>query len=216
MKRPYKACIIASALFVLIGAATGFSDPIIYSGFDAGSGSLATSPNATGAAAAFDAAVSGATVVTFESALPADFGFAGGTVTNSSGCANALCGYNTTPAGGYFQLVFGGSTTYTFANPVDSFGAYFTGFQVPGQTLSYDNTELDMGSGDYGSGGTLFFGFSDPGAQITSITYSALNDIVAVDDIRYGNAGPSQSVPEPSVLMLLGIGLVGLASLRKR
>jgi len=216
MKRLHKGCVIAVALFLLIGTAAGFGAPIIYSGYDFGSGSLATSPNATAAAAAFDAAVSGATVVTFETALPADFGFAGGTITTTSGCPPALCGYNTTPAGGYFQLVYGGSTTYTFANPVDSFGAFFTGFQVGGQTLSYDNTVLDMGSGNLSSGGTLFFGFSDPGAQITSITYSAINDIVAVDDIRYGNAGPSQSVPEPSVLALLGIGLVGLASLRKK
>ncbi len=63
-----------------------------------------------------------------------------------------------------------------------------------------------MPPGDLSLGGTVFFGFIDAGASITSITYftTALDDIVAVDDLRFG------VVPEPSSLILIGLGLVGL------
>jgi len=188
--------------------------PTVYSGYDIGAGSLAASPNATSAAAGFDAATS-TSLIDFESALPAGVGISGGSTTNNSGCSGPLCGYNTTLGGSSFQLVPGGSSTFTFTNPIEAFGAYFTGWQIVSETLVYQNSStvtLTMPPGNLASGGTVFFGFLDPGAQIISITYNALNDIVAVDDVRFGTAS---SVPEPISLVLMGLGLAGLAGFRR-
>lgn len=204
----------AVLLALPLGSALGA--PIVFTGYDAGSGSLATAPLATAAAAAFDAAVSGATVVTFESALPAGFSLTGGSITSDSTCAAALCGYNTTVGGKLFHLVLATSVTYNFANAIDSFGAYFTGWQVGSQTLTYvDNTTvtLDMGDAVLSDGGTRFFGFTDVGAQILSVTYNSLFDFVSVDDIRFGSAS---AVPEPSILALLGVGLAAFGFARRR
>ena len=59
------------------------------------------------------------------------------------------------------------------------------------------------------NGGGAFIGFTDIGKSITSVTYEATADVVAIDDIQFGNAG---RVPEPAVwaLMLVGLGGVGM------
>ena len=71
-----------------------------------------------------------------------------------------------------------------------------------------------MPAGNISLGGTLFYGFLDEGALISSIVYNAQNDIIAVDDIRYG--GPASSVPEPTTLFLLGFGFFGLAAASRK
>jgi len=198
-------------------ASPAFAVPTIFSGYDVGTDSLATSPNATAAAAAFDAATT-TTLVDFESPLPADLSIPGGNITNVSGCAASLCGYNTTSGGSDFLLVSGGNITFNFTDPINAFGAYFTGWQIGTQTITYaDNTSetLNMPAANINDGGTVFFGFYDTDNMITSITYHAVNDIVAVDDLRYGTAG-SAPVPEPSTLLLMGVGLGGLALYRRR
>jgi hypothetical protein len=105
--------------------------------------------------------------------------------------------------------------SFTFATPIDAFGAYFTGWQVLGQSLTLDymgggSTVLSMGTASL-SGGTRFFGFIDSGASITGITYTALGDFVGIDDLRY-----RATIPEPATPFLVASGLVLLGARQRR
>jgi len=212
-----KYALMIAGMFLVLGLSLpAFAAPVVYSGYDVGTSSLATSPNATNAAASFTAAVS-TSVVTFESGIPAWMSVVNGVVTTDSGCSAAMCGYNTTPGGSNFLLRADPGTNYitiNFTTPVYAFGAYFTGWQIDGQTLSYGSVTLDMPGGDSSYGGTLFFGFIDVGAAITSITYTRNSDIVAIDDVLL--AGTTSAVPEPGTMLLLGIGIAGIAVARRK
>jgi len=195
--------------------------PIVYSGYDPGSTSLAGSPNATTASSAFDLATGPLSIIDFEAAVPAEVNISGGVI----GDATAVCAtpdlhcYATSPTNVYRN----NGATFNFATPIDSFGAFFTGWQLGGQTITIEylsgGTEvLNMPAGD-SSGGTLFFGFTDFGASITSIAYTAgsgsSTDAVGFDDVRFGS-GEYTSVPEPTTLVLLGTGLLIVVRSRRR
>jgi len=195
-----------------------FALPVVYWGYDSGAGSLVVATNSTAAAAAFDTALPGLSIIDFESATPGFSTTGDGFVRNTQRCSAALCGYNTTTAGANF-LDATYNTTFNFSTAIDSFGAYFTGVQRGDATLTYldgSTTVLTMPAADLSNGGTTFFGFSDSGASIASIAYftGTGGDYVGVDDIRYGNAG--NAVPEPATLAILGLGLAGLSISRRR
>lgn len=197
--------------------------PVTYLGSDNNVSSLGQMTNSAAAAASFDAVAGAISVVDFESAVPANVTISGGSITNNSGCG-ALCGFNTTSGGAYFVSVYGGSVTFSFTNPVDSFGFYVNGLQtdlVPQQTIVYTDgssstTTLNMPSST--NGGGAFFGFIDFGNMISSVTFNATNDILGFDDLRFGRAvnNPNTNVPEPTTLSLLAIGVLGLVAGRKR
>ena len=201
------------ALALMLLAGPVHAVPIIHTGYDAGSTSLAGSPNASAAAASFDAALGSHTLIDFESALPADVSLSGSTVGEASvKCLTvALHCYATSGT----RVAAGNGAAFDFSAPIDAFGAYFTGWQIATQTLTLTYaggaTEvLDMGSG--GAGGTRFFGFIDAGASIVSISYDSASDFVGFDDLRLR----AVNVPEPAGIALFSAAFVGFARRRCR
>ena len=233
-----KSAILAMAAFALV-TTRAHAGLTLFTGADDGAGSLATAPNSVAAAANFDAAAAALgteNTITFESSplgLFSSLALAGVTLTGTNvnsndqsivnttsniniapPCSNASCGYNTTPGGSNFLLLFGGTATFSFNGGTDAFGAYLSGVQNAGETITFsDGTSQSVNIPNPGfDGGTTFVGFTDAANSIASITINVNNDIVGVDDVRY----VTDSVPEPASLALLGGALAGFALSRRR
>lgn len=215
-----KMLLLAGTLVVVAGfAGRAKADvPTTYLGADNDVSSLSQMTNSVAAETAFAAAAPGLNTITFESGVPSGVSISGGSITNNSTCG-ALCGFNTTPGGQFFYLLFGGTATFSFTTPIDAFGMYITGLQtdlVSQETLTFSNGSTEtIDTPTAIDGGGAFMGFTDIGASIVSVSYKASGDIVALDDAQYGNVA---AVPEPSSLLLLGTVLLalGMVVLRKR
>jgi len=195
---------------------------VTYIGFDNSVTDFSQMTNSAAEEAIFAAAVPGASLITFETALPSGVTVSGGTITNDSACG-ATCGFNTTPGGQFFDLLEGGASTFNFSEPIDAFGVYITGVQTEfatGEALTFsDGSTQTIDTPPAFGGGGVFIGFTDFGKSITSVTYDAAGDIVALDDVRYASVSSRiPEVPEASTwaMMLTGFAGLGFAGYRAR
>jgi hypothetical protein len=226
-------CIATFALNLLLATPVAYASLIVFSGTDSG-GLTNPRPFSDAAAAAFDSAVLGLgteTIITFESTPVTEFRSIvlapGVTLTGTNiigGVQNVLnapwfspaseYGYNTTVGGSHFVHLLGGIVYFTFSTPINSFGAYITGVQHSGETITFNDGSTQTIAIPSSGGDVAFVGFIDAGKLISSVTISAAfadaGDSIGVDDVRY------VSVPEPSTWKLLAASSFVLLSLKSR
>jgi len=222
------------------------ASPTTYTGEDIGVTGSGPLTNSNAAYNSFYSAASGigsVSLITFESSSLGSFASltpaTGVTLTGTDIFGNnqtvrdtsnfpanpSLDGSNTTPGGANFVEVQGGTLTFTFADPINSFGAYLTGVQNFTQdtiTFSDGSTQvIDVPeTGTAGNIGAVdFVGFTDSGASISSITIFAGNngyDDIGVDDVSYGAAVSATPEPGSVVLLLTGCMALGLLVWQRR
>lgn len=130
-------------------------------------------------------------------------------------------GYSTTSSGKFLEFaprigVGSASFTLAFSTAISALGLNLTGLgDVSGETLHIlfnDGVARDqiITGNAHGAGGIQFFGFTDIGADITSVTFELdginghTRDIFGADNIQFFAGGPlGQTVPGPSGFILL-------------
>ncbi len=247
MNAPLKTLIAPTTTLALVLTITNPESAqalTFYSGLDAGAGPGDLRPSSDTAANTFDtaaAALGTLNTITFEGVplttvqtltiapgvTASWFNQADFTIFNNP---SPLLGYNTTPGGSQFaRVAFSNSAqpvgvTFSFATPVQAWGAYFTGVgTASGSTVIQFSDGTIQAQSVLGAlgGGVSFLGFTDPNRQISSITVlqtptsiidgtpPAAGDIFGIDDIRYVS-----SIPTPALLP--GLMGVGVAVLRRK
>jgi hypothetical protein len=219
-----------ACLFGAVGSSEAALETFI--GSDVGAGGASARPNSDGQAALFDAAASligNVSVIDFEAAPLGGFvnlalgsgvtlsslTSTGSIVNTPQGSPDSLYGYNTTSGGDQFVSVFGGNLLFSFAPGINSFGAFISGLQgtaVGEQTITFFDGSSQVIDIPEISSGISFVGFTDVGKDIASISINVSNDIVGVDDVRFGRAS-NDVVPEPATLFVWsGLGLAAAYS----
>ena len=164
--------------------------------------------------------------------------FTHGTTGIGSTPGNLNYGFNVTAGGSkYLELDINmaaspASVTINFPSPVQAFGAYVGGVGTGGVLSSlvakYNDgsaQQVTLVGAPSANGGMMFFGFTDPGAQITSVTIEEagssgfIDDSFSLDDIRYvatGGAAPSEPSAIPALsrwgLAVLTVVMAGIAT----
>ena len=104
----------------------------------------------------------------------------------------------------------------TAVNAVSFTASAFTVF--PFLTLSTDAGDSEFVIvQDFGINGVNFIGLinNDSTFNALTVTYGRDDDSVAIDEFRFGNSNAT-AIPEPAPLTILGVGLLGLAAMRRR
>jgi PEP-CTERM motif len=209
----------------------------LFSGFDPAAGPSSPRPNANAAAAAFDSAASAlgaialknlenltasnATTIVVDPML--NFQFANhstGYQTIRDADFDSANGYNTTVGGNKWALIYPEISSvatqldFLFSTPIQAWGTYHTGLGSIPASVSiefFDGTSNSFPLSGGATGGAGFFGFTDSGRSISKVSWvvrpnPTSGDSIGIDDTRY------VLVPEPSTLLLLGIGAINLLS----
>ena len=217
--------LVFTAVFSL-AASVANARIVTFIGTDAGANSTDPQPNSNAAAASFDASGEIETLFNFESTPLGSFSSitlmtgvtlsaSNGSIVNSPlGTPDSLFGYNTTSGGSRFLSLFGGTATFTFDTPVDDFGAFISGVQLNGETITFsDGTSQTIVIPNPGSG-VSFVGFTDVGKSISSIQLNVSGDIVGVDDVRISRS-QATATPEPGTWSLIAASLLGVLAWRR-
>lgn len=142
---------------------------------------------------------------------------------------DVILGFNTTPGGRkHYRLDSEDNTnavvmTFNFADPINSFGAWFTGVGTAAGIAEIEWTNSvgvqKIVLGELSGGSVQFCGFVDLNESFTQVRVQLLPesggilDEFGVDDVGYSNCNP---VPEPASISAIVIGLAALARRKRR
>ena len=237
----FKSIISAIGVTALIGVGSVQAAPVIFFGEDLNVGST-VGANSVAARNSFLGSLTGVGSEDFESftggtgtpisvSFPGSVGSISANLTSTGGVtvqnfSNA--GRFATSGSNYLAVSSGAAFTLTFGTAIGAFGFYGTdiGDFVPSNmviTLTDINnvTTQQIVGHTVNSGAdnnSLFWGFTDTTNSYTSITFSnpGGGDTFGFDDFVIGDQQQIVAVPEPGMIAVFGLGLLGLGLARRK